>query len=240
MQSLIEQFHQAMTTTDVTTGSAICKLVVSALLGGAIGFERKQKGQIAGSRTFALISMGAALAMLVSNAIPQFFTHLPNGGDPARIAAQVISGIGFLGAGAIIQTKASVRGLTTAAGIWVSAGLGLAVGIGLYVVAFIAMILILITLVVINNIENLFHLDWNSDIINVRLPMIVESVDEYRKLFEKHKVKLHEWYIDLDYRTPSTNIHFVIQKRERTDVLRLFADMQKINPTDSITLQNEM
>lgn len=240
MQSLIELFHQSMTTTDVTTGSAICKLVVSALLGGAIGFERKQKGQIAGSRTFALISMGAALAMLVSNAIPQFFTHLPNGGDPARIAAQVISGIGFLGAGAIIQTKASVRGLTTAAGIWVSAGLGLAVGIGMYIVAFIAMILILITLVVINNIENWFHLEWDSDIINIRLPIIVESIDDYRKLFEKHKVKLHEWYIDLDYQKPSTSIHFVIQKRERTNVLQLFAEMQKINPTDSITLQNEM
>lgn len=240
MQTLIEQFHQIMTSTEVTTLNATCKLVVSALLGGAIGFERKRKGQIAGSRTFALISMGAALAMLVSNAIPQLFTHLPNGGDPARIAAQVISGIGFLGAGAIIQTKASVRGLTTAAGIWISAGLGLAVGIGLYVVAFIAMILILITLVVINNIENWFHLEWDSDIINLRLPIIVTSIDNYRNLFDKYQVKLHEWYIDFDYQKPETTIHFVIQKRNRTNVLQLFAEMQKLNPTDSITLQNEM
>ena len=142
MSSVLEQFNNLMTTTDVTIGSAICKLVLSALLGGAIGFERKRKGQIAGSRTFALISMGATLAMLVSCAIPQLFTHLANGGDPARIAAQVISGIGVLGAGAIIQTKASVRGLTTAAGIWVSAGIGLAVGIGLYIIAFMAMVFI--------------------------------------------------------------------------------------------------
>lgn len=240
MFSFIEQFHQAMVSTDVSTGNAVCKLLVSALLGGAIGFERKQKGQIAGSRTFALISMGAALAMLVSNAIPQIFTHLPNGGDPARIAAQVISGIGFLGAGAIIQTKASVRGLTTAAGIWVSAGLGLAVGIGLYIVAFVAMILILITLVVINNIEKWFLLEWDSDIINIKLPIIIESIEDYRKLIAKHNVKLHEWYIDFDYHKPSTHLHFVIQKRERTDVLQLLADMRKINPTDSITLQNEI
>ncbi len=229
-----------MTATDVTTGSAICKLVVSALLGGAIGFERKRKGQIAGSRTFALISMGATLAMLVSCAIPQLFSHLDNGGDPARIAAQVISGIGFLGAGAIIQTKASVRGLTTAAGIWVSAGLGLAVGIGLYVIAFVAMILILITLVVINNIEARFNLEWESHIINVKIPLIIESIDAYRSIFEQHGVKLHEWYIDADYNRPATSIDFVVQIRENADILKLFAAMQQVYPTNNISLQNEI
>ncbi len=240
MLSLFEQFNTAMTTTDVTTGSAICKLVVSALLGGAIGYERKRKGQIAGSRTFALISMGATLAMLVSNAIPQFFSHLENGGDPARIAAQVISGIGFLGAGAIIQTKASVRGLTTAAGIWVSAGLGLAVGIGLYVVAFIAMLLILVTLVVINNIENRLHLEWESHIVSVEVPLVVQSIEPYRNTFEKHSIKLHECYIDVDYNKPTTRMNFVIQIRENADMLQLFAAIQKIHPTNNISLQNEI
>lgn len=229
-----------MTATDVTTGSAICKLIVSALLGGAIGFERKRKGQIAGSRTFALISMGATLAMLVSNAIPQLFTHLPNGGDPARIAAQVISGIGFLGAGAIIQTKASVRGLTTAAGIWVSAGIGLAIGIGLYIVAFIAMIMILITLVVINNVENHLQLEWESNIIHVKVPLIIDCIQPYQDVFKAHHIKLHEWYVDVDYRKQSTCINFVVQVREKTDILKVFEALRKIHPTDSIALQNEM
>lgn len=240
MYSILELFNTAMTTTEVTTGSAICKLIVSALLGGAIGFERKRKGQIAGSRTFALISMGATLAMLVSNAIPQFFTHLPNGGDPARIAAQVISGIGFLGAGAIIQTKSSVRGLTTAAGIWVSAGLGLAVGIGLYIIAFITMILILITLVVINNIENRLHIEWESNIIQVKLPLVIDSITPYEQVFKTHHIKLHEWFVDVDYNNNTTHIHFVIQMREHTDVLRVFDAMHKVYPTDSITLQHEI
>lgn len=229
-----------MTTTDVTMGSATCKLIVSALLGGAIGYERKRKGQIAGSRTFALISMGATLAMLVSCAIPQLFAHLDNGGDPARIAAQVISGIGFLGAGAIIQTKASVRGLTTAAGIWVSAGLGLAVGIGLYTIAFIAMVFILITLVVINNIENRMNIEWESHIVAVELPLIIDSIDIYKHVFEQHGIKMHEWYIDVDYSKPSTTIKFVVQMREKTDVLRLFDDMQKLRTTNNISLQNEI
>ncbi|MBR4070219.1 MAG: MgtC/SapB family protein [Bacteroidaceae bacterium] len=240
MLSFIEQLNAFMTTTDVTIGSATCKLAVSALLGGAIGFERKRKGQIAGSRTFALISMGATLAMLVSCAIPQLFSHLANGGDPARIAAQVISGIGFLGAGAIIQTKASVRGLTTAAGIWVSAGIGLAVGIGLYAIAFIAMIFILITLIVINNIENKMNFEWESHIIAIELPLIIDSIECYRLVFEQHAVKMHEWYIDVDYSKPLSSIKFVVQMRENADILRLFDDMQKLHTTNNISLQNEI
>ena len=79
-------------------------MLLSLALGGAIGYERKRKGQIAGVRTFALISMGATLAMILSIYVPQEYLGLKNG-DPARIAAQVITGIGFLGAGAIIQMK---------------------------------------------------------------------------------------------------------------------------------------
>ncbi len=229
-----------MTSTDVTTTSAILKLVVSALLGGIIGYERKQKGQIAGSRTFALISMGATLAMLVSYAIPQFFTHLANGGDPARIAAQVISGIGFLGAGAIIQTKSSVRGLTTAAGIWVSAGLGLAVGIGLYIVAFIAMILILITLVVINNIENHLCTEWITNNINIRIAGNLSSINPYKAVLARYKIKLHEWYITVDYKNETTTLNFVVQMGEHTDVLKLFEELQQIQPTENISLRNEI
>lgn len=240
MLTLIEQFHHAMTSAEVSTVNALCKLVVSALLGGAIGVERKRKGQIAGSRTFALISMGATLAMIVSCAIPQLFSNLTNNGDPARIAAQVISGIGFLGAGAIIQTKASVRGLTTAAGIWVSAGLGLAVGIGLYTIAFVALILILITLVVINRIESKLLIGWDNHIINIRIHSIIDTVEPYRILFKEHDVKLHEWYLDVDYSTSSTTINFLIKMRENTDTLKLFNAMSLINPTDSITLKNEM
>ena len=240
MSNFFEQIHSLLIQSDFSTESAICKLIITALLGGAIGFERKRKGQIAGSRTFALISMGATLAMLVSAAIPQFFGGYANSGDPGRIAAQVISGIGFLGAGAIIQTKASVRGLTTAAGIWVSAGIGLAVGIGLYMVAFIAMIMILITLVVINNVENHFNLEWDNHIINIKLPFVLDKIDNYRKLFAEHNVKMHEWYIDIDYKQSITNIKFVVQMREKSDTLKLFDALHKINPTDSITLQNEL
>ena len=123
--------------------------MLSMLLGAIIGIERRRKGQIAGLRTFALISMGATLAMLISIYIPQVYLGLKNG-DPGRIAAQVVSGVGFLGAGAIIQMKGSVRGLTTAAGIWMTACIGLAVGAGMYLISIIATLLIIFILV---NIE---------------------------------------------------------------------------------------
>ena len=98
--------------TEITTFGAIFKLLLSLCLGALIGTERRHKGQAAGMRTFALIAMGATLAMIISIYIPQEYMGLKNG-DPGRIAAQVISGIGFLGAGAIIQMKGSVRGLTS-------------------------------------------------------------------------------------------------------------------------------
>ncbi len=236
---LYEQFVTAIASTEVTTTNAIVKLLISALLGGFIGFERKRKGQIAGSRTFALISMGATLAMLVSIAIPQIYPNFQNG-DPARVAAQVISGIGFLGAGAIIQTKSTIRGLTTAAGIWVAAGIGLAVGVGLYEIAVIAMVLILTTLLLLDHIEHKLHLEWESNIIRIQLPSILKSIEEYRNIFNKYNIKLHEWYIEYDYNRTTTIIDFVVQMRGQTQTIDLLDELQNIQPTDSINLQNEI
>ena len=119
---------------DVNIVNAILRMLLSLLLGAIVGIERMIKGQTAGMRTFALIAMGSTLAMLLSIYLPQEFNGLKNG-DPGRIAAQVVSGVGFLGAGAIIQMKGSVRGLTTAAGIWVTAAIGMVVATGMYVLA---------------------------------------------------------------------------------------------------------
>ena len=127
---MMRQVLEQILSPDVTLAGAVVKLVLALLLGAGIGMERRYKGQIAGMRTFALICMGACLAMLISIYIPQEYLGLKNG-DPGRIAAQVVSGVGFLGAGAIIQMKGSVRGLTTAAGIWMTACIGLAVGAGM-------------------------------------------------------------------------------------------------------------
>ena len=166
-----EYFIQQVNSIEVNTVSSIFKLSLSLLLGCLVGFERKRKGQIAGVRTFALISMGATLAMILSIYVPQEYLGLKNG-DPGRIAAQVVTGIGFLGAGAIIQMKGSVRGLTTAAGIWIIAAIGMAVGVGLYSLSLAATALVLVVLLFVERLEHHINAGAESRIIRIRLSVI--------------------------------------------------------------------
>jgi putative Mg2+ transporter-C (MgtC) family protein len=118
----------------LTEFDMILRLVLSFVAGGLIGLERSSRRQVAGLRTHILIATGATLLMLLSIYIPQHINP-ERGSDPGRIAAQVVSGIGFLGAGAIIRLGNSIRGLTTAASLWFVAAVGLAIGAGMYLVA---------------------------------------------------------------------------------------------------------
>src|SRR4051812_20012847 len=135
----------------ITWQDTILRLVAAAILGGLVGMERQRYDWAAGLRTHMLVCLGSALIMIVSMYGFSDILGTPNVTlDPSRVAAQVISGIGFLGAGTILFLKHEViKGLTTAAGLWTVAGIGLAVGGGLYLAAAITTILVLIILVVI-------------------------------------------------------------------------------------------
>ena len=113
-----------------TEGKWLLSILIAGILGFIIGFERKNRSKEAGIRTHAIVCLGSALLMIVSR-----FGFGGSNADSARVAAQIVSGIGFLGAGMIIYRKKSVQGLTTAAGIWATAGIGMACGGELYVVA---------------------------------------------------------------------------------------------------------
>lgn len=239
MMQFLSQCHHALTATEVSTASSIAKLLISLVLGGLVGLERKRKGQIAGIRTFALISMGAALAMILSIYVPQEYLGLKNG-DPGRIAAQVITGIGFLGAGAIIQSKGSVRGLTTAAGIWMVACIGMAVGVGMYMVAIIATLLIIAVLTVLERIERRIHFGGESRIIRLRIPQIVTEIEPYRQCLARHRVKLVNVYVEYDYTEQSTRLNLVTLARETTDFIKLFSDLRQVMPTQAISLANQV
>ncbi len=117
---MLEHLNDILENTQITASTAAVRLAISFVLGAIIGVERQFRRRDAGMRTFTLICMGSAAAMLISIWIPQTYPNFLNG-DPGRIAAQVLTGIGFLGAGAIIQSHGSVHGLTTAACIWVMA-----------------------------------------------------------------------------------------------------------------------
>lgn len=233
------EFVASITTIEVTTGSAIFKLCLSLLLGSIVGLERKRKGQSAGIRTFALISMGATLAMLISIYVPQVYFGLKNG-DPGRIAAQVVSGIGFLGAGAIIQMKGSVKGLTTAAGIWMVAAIGLSVGVGLYFISIISTALILVILVPLERFEHRIGMGSESRIIRIKVGCVIEDIESYRKVLSLHKVHLNNVYVEYDYTEEVTQLNLVVLMKEHTDNVSLFADMRKLYPTQSISLANQV
>lgn len=140
---------------EVNLYSITVRLVLAVLLGGIIGLERGRNKHQAGLRTHILVCVGATLAMLTNDYIFEEITQLA---DPARLGAQVISGIGFLGAGLILVTSRNkVKGLTTAAGLWASACTGLALGIGFYSGAIIASVLVFLSLALLPKVETYFY-----------------------------------------------------------------------------------
>lgn len=128
------------------------RLILSILLGGLVGYERQASNKAAGLRTHVLVCMGSCLIMILSMNVYRTVEGLTNA-DPARLAAQVISGIGFLGAGTIMKEGPLVTGLTTAASIWVVSAIGLAVGFGYYMGAIVATLLAFATLTVLYHFE---------------------------------------------------------------------------------------
>jgi len=126
----------------------IVRLALGVALGGVIGWERELQRQPAGFRTHSLVALGACIFTVISA------SAFAGEGDPARIAAQIVTGIGFIGAGTIIRHEGSVRGLTTAASLWAVAGVGMASGAGLYVVAVGATVLIVVVLAIFDWLES--------------------------------------------------------------------------------------
>jgi putative Mg2+ transporter-C (MgtC) family protein len=142
-------FHHLWTT--------VVPLLMAGLCGGIVGVERESANRPAGLRTHVLVCIGSALVMQVSISMYAMVEQTGVGNaDPGRIAAQVVSGIGFLGAGTIMREGATIRGLTTAASLWVVAGVGLAVGSGLYLESIVATTLVVVTLKSLSYVERRF------------------------------------------------------------------------------------
>lgn len=149
--------------------SAFVRLVFAVILGGVIGFGRERHGRAAGLRTHILVCLGSAIATLIGH---YSIAVLNSPGDPMRIGAQVLSGIGFLGAGTIISKgRFQVTGLTTAAGLWATASIGLAIGIGFYEAALIGTLLVVLTMSI------LAKFDANIIKRSHRLPVYLEISD---------------------------------------------------------------
>jgi len=160
--------------------SYLSRLVVALLIGGAVGLEREFKGKPAGMRTNMLICVGSCLIMIISIEIARSAVRTA---DPGRIAAQVVTGIGFLGAGTIIRSRFHIVGLTTAATIWALSAIGLAVGAGYLVLSAVSALLITITLIFIGYVENRLETKRSYHVIQVTIDRGEGVVREIMALF---------------------------------------------------------
>lgn len=183
------------------------KLLAASFFGGLIGFERDMHGRAAGLRTHLLVSLGAAVFMILSYEITNYGTGPAR--DPGRIAAQVVTGIGFLGAGAIIKQGFTIRGLTTASCLWIVAGVGMASGLGKYFLAGTSASVALVALVVLHRFEKVYPRD-SYRVITLTTSNNVAS-SQVVDLVKRNGVKIIFFDFERDYETKRTTFTISIR-----------------------------
>ena len=174
-------------------GEFILRLLLSALLGAVIGFERKSRGKEAGLRTHIIVAIASAAMMIISKYGFSDFNLMNIGGteikfDPTRIASQIVTGVGFLGAGTIFFSKKTVYGLTTAAGIWATSGVGMAVGAGMYIFGILACVLIVFSQVVLH-LNFKFLKTPQEEHITITIDDTENCVSHINEILLKHKIQ---------------------------------------------------
>ncbi len=212
--------HQILLSSEITWETAMVRILISFVIGTLVGIEREAHNQPAGLRTHILISLGATLVMLISIYIPQTFTNFQNG-DPGRIAAQVVSGIGFLGAGAILKFGADVKGLTTAASIWAMAALGMAVGAGMYSISFITVFVILFALTIMDVFEKRWFKDRLLKKITIAVKKKHSEIEPLKKSLHELKIKISSVGFERNTQDSVDKITFWVSMDRKTEVQRL-------------------
>jgi putative Mg2+ transporter-C (MgtC) family protein len=194
------------------------KISLAALAGGVIGLERERHGRPAGLRTHLLVAVGACLMIIISEAFYLKYNYLDVDSvvrlDPGRVAAQIVTGIGFLGAGVILKEGITVRGLTTAASLWVVAGIGMSFGIGLFIPAIFATVLALFSLVVLKRLD-----PW---IVKDRyLHLTVVAADrkdifpELEKIFAERQLRISNVESELNLLGEEVRYDFTLSQHKR-------------------------
>jgi putative Mg2+ transporter-C (MgtC) family protein len=203
----------------------ILRLLIAAGLGAVIGLERERSNQPAGLRTHIILAVGSALAMTLSINIAMQFRPLVPNGDPGRLAAQVVSGIGFLGAGAILRYGTSIKGLTTATSLWTLAVVGLATGAGYMIAAIGTTLLLLGALFILSIIEHRLI----SPYLNVALTLTADD----------RPVLIQDLKNLLDRRTRKYS-RFIIQKNLKRKVIKIETQIQIHNEEGIEPLMNDL
>lgn len=211
---------------ELTYLSIALRIAAAFVMGGALGWERERRSRAAGLRTYMLVCVGACIIMLTNQYIYQVF----HTGDPVRMGAQVVSGIGFLGAGTIVVTKQNqIKGLTTAAGLWAAAAVGLALGIGFYEAALIGGLLIFLILTAMHTLDS--HIRKNAQRVAIYAEVDNHiNVGQIARAIRALNVEITSIQLDEEH-VPGEHIRaFLIVLRKNKKIRRedLFNDIQQI------------
>lgn len=213
----------------LTLFEIILRITLAVTIGGALGYERGLKNRPAGLRTYILVCTGAAIVMITNQYIYQSLGN----GDPVRMGAQVVSGIGFLGAGTIIVTPHNqIKGLTTAAGLWASACVGLAIGIGFYEVAIVGGVTIYVVFSLMQHWDALMKKRSNVIEVYVELSRSIHMGTFIRQLHEK-EIEFSDLHIEKELEAVDEIVCFVVTLKgirgvHRDDIVRIVKHMDGV------------
>lgn len=205
------------------------KIGVALICGFLLGMEREMKEKPAGLRTLILITVGSTVFMIVSDLIavvtegPDNITRV----DTSRVASQVVTGIGFLGAGAIIQSRGSIRGLTTAAAIWVASGVGLVIGVGFPLMAVAITLIVLLVLVLLNPIGNWFSRRGHSQSLDLVIPNDSLVLRRLQNILAGSAVREEDIHIS-DRNEDALTVSFLYRAKRGKSKEHLFEELSSI------------
>lgn len=202
----------------------ILRIVLASLLGALIGLEREHAKRPAGLRTHVLVCVGSCLVMLTSEFIYNEYHHLSPNMDIARLGAQVISGVGFLGAGTIIRNGSTVKGLTTAATIWAVACIGLATGIGFYAGALTATFMMLLILAYFKSLASSAYDHNISCQLNIKLHHSSELINTIEDKFSSNLITINNIRFRTD-KDNTTDVTYFLSMNENTDILPMIKEL---------------
>ncbi len=216
------------------------RILIAMLSGAFIGYERTNRGKGAGIRTHTIVAIASCLIMIISQyGFDGFFQNFSNGNvdlslDPARVAAQIVSGIGFLGAGTIFVQKNAVKGLTTAAGIWATAGIGMALGCGMYFMGIVCTVIIVVVQLIMHK-----SLKFNQAVHERKLSVVMVDNEE-NVTFVLDILKNNNYLpIEATYKRADSGLltfEILVQHNQEIDVENIVAEVYKNNDIKSVTI----
>lgn len=229
----------------ISIGEIVLRLTLAAVLGSIVGFERERLDKAAGIRTHMLVGMGSCLFMIIS---AYGFQHLMRTGfpgmpdsarisfDPSRIAAQIVSGIGFLGAGTILFKRDTIRGLTTAAGMWAVAAVGMAIGGGLYLEAAIATILTLIILAGVKPLEKKLFYKRHFSLFIIE-EHHAEQLSKIQELIEAEELVIKDLLVKKLDKTGREKLILTLEQCDKSQLIKLISKIKSLSNVQEVSFQ---